>query len=146
MSQLKMIDILMIEDNRGDVELTKIAFENVDIPCKIHVAHDGQEGVEYLRKEGEFSNATTPDLILLDINMPRMNGKEVLQIVKNDLELMSIPIIMLTSSDAQSDISDAYQKHANSYIIKPFSIDKFIEVAKRIEEFWGNIAKLPRVS
>ena len=143
MSQPEAINILMIEDNQGDVELAKIAFAQSGIPCTINVAYDGQEGVEYLRKEGEFKDKETPDIVLLDINMPRMNGKEVLDIVKNDPDLVTIPIIMLTSSEAQLDIVEAYQKHANTYIIKPVTIEKFIDVAKRIEDFWGNLAKLP---
>ncbi len=143
MNKNKTVKILLIEDNEGDVMLTQRAFEKSAMDISLNIAYDGHEGMQYLRQEGEFANTEIPDIILLDINMPKMNGKEVLEEIKNDERLKIIPVIMLTSSEAQRDILESYKRHANSYVIKPFSPDEFCDVAKKIEEFWLNTAKLP---
>lgn len=143
MSQPEPINILMIEDNQGDVELAKIAFGQGGIPCTINVAYDGKEGLEYLRKQGEFKDATTPDLILLDINMPCMDGKECLAAMKEDEALKSVPVIMLTSSKSPKDVEECYKKHTNAYIIKPNGADAFVNFAENIKAFWVGLAELP---
>lgn len=137
--------ILMVEDNEGDVELMKIAFSKSE-HCQydITIAHDGQEGVDYLKSIGDPSSDNWPDMILLDINMPRMNGIEFLNVIKENDALKSIPIIMLTSSESPSDVMEAYNKHVNSYLIKGNSMDQFIKIAASVEEFWFNHAKLPK--
>lgn len=139
----KPAEILLVEDNEGDIELTKVAFQQGKIANNLHVARDGMEGLEYLRKEGEFSDAIMPDIILLDLNMPRMNGREFLAQVKEDEALKHIPVIVMTSSKAQQDIAKSYNLHANSYILKPVSLDAFADVVNVLERFWFNIVVLP---
>ncbi|MDP5092464.1 MAG: response regulator [Polaribacter sp.] len=134
--------ILLVEDNEGDILLTTEAFEESNIDSKISVARNGQEALDFLYKTGNFVNVEKPDLILLDINMPILNGHEVLDRIKNDNDLKTIPVIMLTTSSNQQDIDRAYKNHANSYIIKPIEIQDFLETIQKIEEFWLQISTL----
>jgi|SRR5580658_9905636 chemotaxis family two-component system response regulator Rcp1 len=137
------MNILLVEDNEGDVELTKRAFKRGNLSATLSVAHDGVEAIEYLSRQGRFSDAVRPDLVLLDLNMPRMGGHQFLDIVKQDAKLKSIPVIVLTSSDAPKDIRECYDRHANSYILKPFDSNKFTDMIKQVEEFWVKLAELP---
>lgn len=137
------INILLVEDNPGDVRLTKEAFKEAKVKNNLHVAWDGVEAMDFLRHNGNFSDAPRPDLILLDLNMPRKNGREVLAEIKKDPELMRIPVVVLTMSHAEEDILKSYDLHANCYISKPVDIDRFIEVVSSIEGFWLTIVKLP---
>ena len=138
------IKILLVEDNEGDVVLTMQALKKANVINGINVAMDGDEAMKYLRKEGRFSNAETPDLILLDINLPKIDGMEVLAEIKNDQDLKSIPVVMLTTSDSENDIVRSYNNHANCYITKPVDFRKFIEVIQAIKDFWISIVKLPK--
>ena len=135
--------ILLVEDNEGDIEITKRAIEHGKLSSTLSVAHDGVEAIEYLSRQNKFADAVRPDLILLDLNMPRMDGKEFIEVAKRDDKLKSIPIIMLTSSSAPKDIQECYERYANCYIIKPFDLTKYMDIAKQIESFWANLAQLP---
>ncbi|WP_416865018.1 MAG: response regulator [Imperialibacter sp.] len=137
------INILLVEDNQGDVVLTREALDEGRIKNKIFVVKDGQEAVNYLSKEEPYSNAVYPDLILLDINLPKIDGKGVLAFIKSNKQLKKIPVVMLTTSSAENDIIDAYEAHANCYITKPTDVLKFFEVVHAIESFWLSIVKLP---
>lgn len=139
----RQANILLVEDNEGDIELLKIAFEQADMTSHLSVVHDGVEALDYILGRGMFTAATIPDIILLDLNMPRMDGKEFLNIIKQDKALLCIPVIVFTSSKAHKDIIESYKCHANSYIIKPFGLQEYIEVAKQIERFWITVAQLP---
>jgi chemotaxis family two-component system response regulator Rcp1 len=139
----KPVDILLVEDNPGDVRLTKEALRDAKVRNKIFVAKDGVEAMEFLRKEGSFTDMQTPDLILLDLNLPRKNGREVLTEIKNDPELKRIPVVILTSSTADEDILKAYNLHANCYITKPVDLNGFVKIMHSLEEFWFTIVKLP---
>ena len=141
--QPKIVEILLVEDNPGDVVLTKEAFADAKIHNNINVAADGEEALKYLRKEGEFANATVPDIILLDINLPKKDGREVLAEIKVDEVLRRIPVVVLTSSKAEQDVVDVYDLHANSYLVKPVSLEKFIDVVNAIESFWFSVVVLP---
>jgi len=138
------IEILLVEDNPGDVRLTQEVLRGGRINNTLNVVGDGVEAMEYLRREGSYSNARPQDLILLDLNLPRMGGREVLAQVKGDRELRKIPVIVLTTSSAQSDIQAAYELHANCYITKPVDLGRFVEVVRSIEDFWLAIVRLPR--
>jgi two-component system response regulator len=138
------IEILMIEDNPGDVRLTKEALKSNKISNNLHVCQDGEEGLDYLFQRNGFETAVRPDLVLLDLNLPKVNGREILKSVKEDPTLRRIPIVVLTSSEAEEDIVKSYDLHANSYISKPVDFDQFITVVKTIEEFWLSVVKLPR--
>jgi chemotaxis family two-component system response regulator Rcp1 len=139
----KPVDILLVEDNPGDVRLTKEALRDAKVRNKIFVAKDGVEAMEFLRKEGSFTDMQTPDLILLDLNLPRKNGREVLTEIKNDPELKRIPVVILTSSTADEDILKAYNLHANCYITKPVDLNGFVKIMHSLDEFWFTIVKLP---
>ena len=143
MSAFQDLEILLVEDNEGDIRLTIEAFKEAKIRNNIRVVRDGEEAIAYLRKQGVYENAPAPDIILLDINLPKIDGKEVLSIMKNDPLLKTIPVIMLTTSSADSDVQDAYANHANCYVIKPVDLNKFMEVIRSIEEYWVSIVKLP---
>ncbi|MDY6930435.1 MAG: response regulator [Halobacteriota archaeon] len=140
---LKPIEILLVEDNPGDVRLTQEAFKEGKIKNNLYVAKDGIEAIEFLRHQGEYSDSPRPDLILLDLNMPRKSGKEVLEEVKADEELRRIPVVILTTSKAEEDIFRSYDLHANCFITKPVDMDQFIEVVKFIECFWFTVVRLP---
>jgi CheY-like chemotaxis protein len=140
----KEVRILLIEDNEGDIVLTIEALRQAKIRNKIDVVKDGEEAILFLRKEGLHSNAHTPDIIFLDINLPKIDGTEILAIVKKDEHLKSIPVIMLTTSDAEKDIMKSYNNHANCYVTKPVDMGKFMEVINSIKSFWICIVKLPK--
>jgi two-component system, chemotaxis family, response regulator Rcp1 len=139
------IEILLVEDNPGDVRLTREALEEAKVRNNLHVVDDGVKALQFLRREGEYAGATRPDLILLDLNLPRMGGREVLMEIKADPNLLQIPVVVLTSSEAEQDIVKAYELHANCYITKPVNLDRFIAVVKSIEDFWFTIVRLPPV-
>ncbi|MDY6958899.1 MAG: response regulator [Halobacteriota archaeon] len=141
--QLKPIEILLVEDNPGDVRLTQEAFKEGKLKNNLYVAKDGVEAIEFLRHQGEYSDSPRPDLILLDLNMPRKSGKEVLEEVKADEELRRIPVVILTTSKAEEDIFRSYDLHANCFITKPVDMDQFIDVVKFIESFWFTVVRLP---
>lgn len=138
------VEILLVEDNPGDVRLTIEALRDAKVRNRLTVAKDGVEAMACLRQEGQWADAPRPDLILLDLNLPRKDGRQVLQEIKNDLELRSIPVVILTTSRAEEDIVRSYNLHANCYISKPVDLDQFITVVKSIEDFWLTIVTLPR--
>jgi CheY-like chemotaxis protein len=137
------VEILLAEDNPGDVKLTRKALERGNIANNLHVVEDGIEALAFLRDEGEYGDEPRPDLILLDLNMPRKDGKEVLSEMKADDELKTIPVVVLTSSEAEEDIVQSYELHANAYLTKPVDFDGFLDVISRIEEFWLTVVKMP---
>ena len=136
-------EILLVEDNQGDIRLIKELFKDTDIKYNVSVALNGEEAMEMLHHEGKYTNFHLPDLILLDLNLPKKDGKQVLKEIKNDQQLMCIPVVVLTTSDAEEDIIETYQNCANSFITKPVDLDCFIRVIKSIQDFWLNIVKLP---
>ncbi len=137
------IEVLLVEDNPGDVRLTREALKEGKVHNNLHVAPDGVEALAFLRREGKYADAVRPDLILLDLNLPRKSGREVLEEVKGDPALRNIPDVILTSSQAEQDILRAYDLHANCYVSKPVDLDQFITVVHSIENFWFTIVKLP---
>lgn len=136
--------ILIIEDNPGDVELIRQAFKNFKILNSLENVSDGEKAMQFLKKEGSYKNAPRPDIILLDLNLPRKDGREVLSDIKNDPGLKSIPIIVLTSSSAEEDVVKAYDLHANCYIKKPVDFDGLMNVVQSIDNFWFTIVRLPK--
>jgi two-component system response regulator len=140
---VKSINILLVEDNPGDVLLARIAFEKSKFSVNVEVASDGQEALDYLYKKGRFSGSGTPDLILLDLNLPAKSGSEVLADLKSDEELKVIPVIILTTSQAEWDIIRCYKLHANCFVNKPFGFESFDAVVACIEDFWFKIVRLP---
>jgi len=143
---MQEIHILLVDDNEGDILLTREALEEAKIVNRISVAYDGMEAIRFLRGSSPFTHRDTPDLILLDINLPKMDGKEVLGIIKSDPELRRIPVIMLTTSSSEKDIFASYDNHANCYITKPVDLERFMEVVRTIEDFWISIVKLPKTA
>lgn len=137
------MNILLAEDNEGDVRLTREAMKEGKLAINLHIAKDGVETMEFLRREGKFADATRPDIILLDLNMPRKDGREALAEIKADDDLKSIPVVILTTSSAEEDVMKTYDLHANCYITKPVDMDQFIKVVQTVEEFWFSIVKLP---
>lgn len=133
----------MVEDNEGDIVLTMEALREAKIKNEIDVARDGEQAMMFLMKEGPYQDVQTPDIIFLDINLPKIDGTQILSMIKNDDALKVIPVIMLTTSDAERDIMKSYYNHANCYITKPVDLDKFIEVIHTIKSFWISIVKLP---
>ena len=142
---IRPIEILLVEDNEADIVLTKNAFKSFNIQNNLNVCRNGEEGLNYLFKREEYADALTPDLVLLDLNMPKTNGLEVLEEIKNDPRLSMVPVIVLTTSSAEQDIVKSYQHHANSYIKKPIDFMEFVEVIKEIENYWFSIVKIPNV-
>lgn len=140
---LQTIEVLLVEDNAGDIRLTKEALKESSLLIHLNVARDGEEAMAFLRREGVYAGMPTPDLILLDLNLPRKDGREVLQEIKADADLKRIPVVVLTTSEADSDILTTYGLHANCYITKPVDMDQFIKIVKLLEEFWFTIVKLP---
>lgn len=138
------IQVLLVEDSPGDVRLTREALREANLAVKLHVAADGVEAMSFLRREGLHADAPRPDLILLDLNLPRMDGREVLAHIKADASLKTIPTIILTTSEAEADIVKSYQLQANSYLSKPVQLDKFENLVKSINDFWLTKAKLPQ--
>ncbi|HEY8972082.1 MAG TPA: response regulator [Puia sp.] len=141
---MQEIHILLVDDNEGDILLTKEALEEAKIVNRISVAYDGVQALTFLKKEPPFARQDSPDLILLDINLPRMDGTELLSIIKQDPELRRIPVIMLTTSSSERDILTSYDNHANCYITKPVDLERFMDVVRTIEDFWISIVKLPK--
>jgi len=139
----KSIEILLVEDNPGDIRLIVEAFKENKLRNKLDMVEDGIEALAFLRREGKYAHASRPDLILLDLNLPRKDGRETLAEIKTDENLRRIPVVILTTSKAEEDILKAYNLNANCYITKPVGLDQFIEVVKSIEEFWLSIVKLP---
>ncbi len=137
------VEILLVEDNPGDVRLTEEALKEGKVLNNIHLANDGVEAMSFLQKEGKYINAVRPDLILLDLNLPKKDGREVLMEIKKDEALRRIPVVVLTTSMAEEDIIRTYDYHANCYITKPVDFDQFIKVVKSIEDFWLSVVKLP---
>jgi two-component system, chemotaxis family, response regulator Rcp1 len=142
-SRDQRIEILLVEDNPGDVRLTKEALKEGKILNNLNVVTDGVEAIAFLRREGNYISAPRPELILLDLNLPRKDGREVLAEIKRDPDLKLIPVVILTSSAAEQDILKSYHLHANCYVTKPVHLDQFIEVVKSIENFWLAVVKLP---
>jgi CheY-like chemotaxis protein len=139
----RLIEILLVEDNPGDVRLTKEALRDAKVRNTMETVPDGVEAMAFLRKEGRYQHSTRPDLILLDLNLPKKSGLEVLQEVKADEDLKRIPVVVLTTSQAEQDIVRSYDSHANAYITKPVELSQFIAVVKAIEDFWLEIVRLP---
>ena len=141
--KLKQIDILLVEDNPGDVRLTREALKEGKVLNTLNVVGDGVEALEFLNHEGKYATSAHPDIILLDLNLPRMDGRELLGRIKSNPNLRRIPVVILTTSKAEEDIIKSYDLHANCYITKPVDLDQFITVVKSVEEFWFTIVKLP---
>lgn len=137
------IEILLVEDNPGDVRLTKEAFKEGKIRNNLHVARDGKEALDFLKKRNGYKGAIRPDLILLDLNLPKLDGREVLMKIKNDRSLKRIPVVILTTSDNEKDVLDSYDRYANCYITKPVELEQFEKIVTSIEQFWFSTAKLP---
>lgn len=137
------IEVLLVEDNPGDVLLTKIALEDSKIRVNLNVVEDGVEAMAFLRKQGKYINMPHPDIILLDFNLPKKDGREVLAEVKTDQNLKRIPVVVLTTSQAEEDILKAYNLAANCYISKPVDFDRFVKIVQSIENFWFTVVKLP---
>ena len=140
---MKMAEILLIEDNPGDVRLVEEALRENKLLNNLSVARDGVEALAFLRREEQYADATRPDLILLDLNLPRKSGHEVLREVKADDNLKRIPVVVLTTSAAEDDILDTYNLHANCYVTKPIGLAQFVEIIRQIENFWLGVVKLP---
>jgi CheY-like chemotaxis protein len=143
MNNGKTIEILLVEDNAGDARLAKEALRDAKVRSNLTWVPDGVEAMAYLRREGRFDRSPRPDLILLDLNLPRKDGREVLSEIKSDATLRSIPVVILTTSQAEEDIQRAYHLYANCYISKPVDLDQFMKVVRTIEDFWLTIVKLP---
>jgi CheY-like chemotaxis protein len=143
-ADVQPIEVLLVEDDPGDVLLTREAFEDHKVRNSLHVVNNGVEAMAFLRREGEYAAAPTPDLILLDLNLPRMDGREVLAAIKADEVLRRIPVVVLTTSEAEEDVLRSYHLHANAYVTKPVDFDRFIDVVRRIDEFFVSVVKLPR--
>ena len=139
----KPIEILLVEDSKGDVGLIEEVFEDAKIRNNLRVVEDGEEAILYLRGEGQFSGVSRPDIVLLDLNLPKKDGREVLEEIKNDDDLKNIPVVVLTTSKADADILKSYNLHANAYVTKPVDFDQFIKVIKSIEDFWLEVVRLP---
>ena len=137
------VEILLVEDNPGDIRLAKEALKEAKIANNLHCVIEGVEALEFLNKEGQYAEAARPDLIILDLNLPKVSGHEVLEVIKERESLRRIPVVVLTSSEAEEDILKSYDLHANCYIRKPIGIESFIEVVTRIETFWFHVVKLP---
>jgi CheY-like chemotaxis protein len=140
---LNVIEVLLVEDDPGDVVLIREAFEHNKVYNALRVVSDGVEAIDFLRGEGEHEGAPRPDLILLDLNLPRKDGREVLAEIKDDPGLRTIPIVVLTTSEAEEDIVRSYDLHANAYVTKPVDFDRFIEVVRQIDDFFVSVVKLP---
>jgi two-component system response regulator len=137
------LQVLLVEDDPGDVELTKEALKQSKLLINLNVVNDGEEAIAYLHQEGEYADAPRPSLILLDLNLPGMNGREVLQEIKNDERLRAIPVVVLTTSDSQKDILNSYELGGNCYVTKPLGLKEFVKMVQSIEAFWFTVVKLP---
>ena len=139
-----VIDVLLVEDDPGDVLMTREAFEEHKLGNTLHVVTDGVEAVSFLRREGPYADAPRPGLVLLDLNLPRMDGRQVLESIKSDPELASIPVVVLTTSENEDDVLRSYSLHANAYVTKPVDFQRFIEVIRQIDDFFVTVVRLPR--
>jgi CheY-like chemotaxis protein len=137
------IDVLLIEDDAGDVLITREALEYNKIANRLHVARDGAEGLDFLYRQGAHVGAPRPDLILLDLNLPKYDGRQVLQTLKSDPDLQHIPVVVLTTSSAQEDILGSYKLHANAYVTKPVDLDQYVNAVRQIDEFFVQVVRLP---
>ena len=142
-SRATPVEILLVEDNAGDVRLTREALREGKVYNNLHWAKDGVEALEFLKREGKHADAPRPDIILLDLNLPKKDGREVLAVIKGDDQLKQIPVVVLTTSKAEEDVLRSYALHANCYITKPVDLDKFILVVKSIDRFWLTVVTLP---
>ena len=142
-TKAELIEVLLVEDDEGDVVMTREALEEGKVLNRLHVVGDGVEAIEFLRREGQYADAPRPDLILLDLNLPRRDGRQVLAEVKGDPELRRIPIVVLTTSEAEEDILRSYDLHANAYVTKPVDFDRFVAVIQQIDEFFISVVRLP---
>ena len=140
---MKPIEILLVEDNPGDARLTREALALSKVRNNLHHVRDGEEAVAFLRRQNGYGNAPTPDLVLLDLNLPRRDGREVLEDIKNDAALKHIPVVILTSSQAEEDILRSYRLHANCFITKPVDLEQLTKVVHGIEQFWFTLVRLP---
>lgn len=143
MADRKEIDVLLVEDDPGDVLMTREAFDENKVANRLAVVSDGESAMTYLRKEGPYADAPTPDLVLLDLNLPRMDGREVLAAMKGDDALRSIPVVVLTTSEAEEDVLRSYALHANAYVTKPVDFQRFIDVVRQIDDFFVQVVRLP---
>ena len=143
MSSIYPIEILLVEDNPGDVRLTQEALREGKVKNNLHIARDGVEALAFLRREGVHKDAARPDLVLLDLNLPRKDGREVLAEIKADPKLKMLPVVVLTTSSAENDIVNTYSLHANCYITKPVDLEQFVKVVKSIDDFWLTVVRLP---
>ena len=137
------VEVLLVEDDPGDVLMTREAFESNKVHNNLHVVTDGEQALAFLRREGDYRDAPVPDLILLDLNLPRRDGREVLAEVKTDERLRRIPVVVLTTSEAEEDVLSSYNLHANAYITKPVDFERFVAVVRQIDEFFVTVARLP---
>ena len=144
MNATKPIEVLLVEDDPGDELMPREAFEDNKIGNPLHVVRDGMEALDFLYRRGEFSEAPTPDLVLLDLNLPKYDGRQVLERIKSDPDLSHIPVVVLTTSSAEEDILRSYKLHANAYVTKPVDLDQFIATIRQIDEFFVTVVKLPR--
>lgn len=142
-SAQRVIDVLLVEDDPGDVLMTREAFEDHKLANELHVVSDGVEAMDFLHRRGEHASAPRPDLILLDLNLPKMDGREVLTAVKSDPDLGAIPVVVLTTSEAEEDVLRSYALHASAYVTKPVDFDRFISVVQKIDDFFVGVVKLP---
>jgi CheY-like chemotaxis protein len=140
---LNAIDVLLVDDDPGDTLMIREAFEHNKVKNTLECVSDGVQAMQFLRREGEYANAPRPDLILLDLNLPRKDGREVLAEIKGDPQLATIPVVVLTTSHAEEDVLRSYQLHANAYVTKPVDFERFIEVVRQIDEFFVTVVKLP---
>jgi len=138
-----LVNVLVVEDSPGDARLITEAFKETKVKTDVKVVQDGVDAMSFLRQEGDYANATRPDLILLDLNLPRKDGREVLAEIKHSRAFKQIPVLILTTSNQPQDILYSYENHANSYIVKPMDMDSFFKVVKNLEDFWFRVAKLP---
>ncbi|MDO8184175.1 response regulator [Conexibacter sp. JD483] len=141
---MEPIDVLLVEDDPGDTLMIREAFEDNKVQNTLACVTDGVEAMQYLRREGRYADAPRPDLVLLDLNLPKMDGRDVLKQIKGDDELATIPVVVLTTSQAEEDVLRSYRLHANAYVTKPVDFDRFIEVVRQIDEFFVTVVKLPR--
>lgn len=140
---MKAVQLLLVEDNPGDVEITRVALREGKIATDLHVALDGQQAVDFMRRTNGFEDAPRPDLVLLDLNLPRLSGRDVLATIKEDDELKPIPVVIMSSSNSERDVEDTYRMHANCYVQKPFDLDHFTQVVGALKGFWFSMATLP---
>jgi CheY-like chemotaxis protein len=143
---LKPIDVLLVEDDPGDTLMIREAFEDNKVRNTLACVTDGVEAMQYLRREGRYADASRPDLVLLDLNLPKMDGREVLAAVKDDPRLRSIPVVVLTTSEAEEDVVRSYSLHANAYVTKPVDFERFVSVVQQIDDFFVSVVRLPRAN